>query len=185
MTGWNYYEESRYNLDTDKHKLYYSFAYVEDGGIVVEGRSINLYSPNYNLAHLQMSLSMTSSFGKQMSEILRNRAAYYPQGKFPKHINKDITIRTPIGGIETTSKTLSNAAKVGKVCYWGGLIITGTQIGKDISQGKCGRAGVRTGMLLFSLASARIPYVGPFVSIGISVFDVYWGDEYIYDNIDF
>lgn len=82
MTGWNYYEESRYNLDTDKHKLYYSFAYVEDGGIVVEGRSINLYSPNYNLAHLQMSLSMTSSFGKQMSEILRNRAAYFPKGNF-------------------------------------------------------------------------------------------------------
>ncbi len=97
MTGWNYYEESRYNLDTDKHKLYYLFASVEDGGIVVEGRSINLYSPNNNLAHLQMSLSMTSAYGKQMCEILKNRAAYYPQGQYWNNIDRMAKIVSNVG----------------------------------------------------------------------------------------
>lgn len=39
------------------------------------------------------------------------------------------------------------------------------------------------GVLLTIAATARIPLAGPFISIGLGI--AIWGDELIYDNIDY
>ena len=71
------------------------------------------------------------------------------------------------------------------MCYWGGICISGFQVYQDFTQEKYVRGFVRAGVAATTIIVAGVPYAGPFLSIGISAFDAYWGDEYIYNNIDF
>ena len=41
------------------------------------------------------------------------------------------------------------------------------------------------GVLLTIAATARIPLAGPFISIGLGIANAIWGDELIYNNIDY
>ena len=49
MTGWEYYQEGEYTLDTEKKKIYHTSWHVNDGVFTLESKSYDLtIYPDYN-----------------------------------------------------------------------------------------------------------------------------------------
>jgi hypothetical protein len=115
-------------------------------------------------------------FGVGAKNILDNRGAYMPRGQIYK-INKEITVRTPIGGINTTSKVLNYVRVGGKIIVVAGVLATGYQVGNDISNGNYASAGARAAVFGVAAGAAFIPVVGWSVAAGIGVADFIWGDQ--------
>lgn len=99
-----------------------------------------------------------------------------PRGQI-YNMNKEITVRTPIGGINTTSKALNYVRVGGKVVVVAGVLATGYQVGNDISNGNYASAGARAAVLGVAAGAAFIPVVGWGVAAGIGVADFIWGDQ--------
>ena len=97
-------------------------------------------------------------------------------------MNRDITVRTPRGGINTTSKALNYFRIGGKVVVVAGALATGYQVGNDIYDGNYASAGARAAVMGIALGVAFIPVVGWGVAAGIGVADFVWGDQF-YDYL--
>lgn len=102
-----------------------------------------------------------------------------PKGQIYK-MNREITIRTPVGGINTTSKVLNYARVGGKVLGVAGIAATGYQVYNDWDNGNYASAGARGTVALVAAGAAFIPVVGWGVAIGIGVADYVWGDQLYY-----
>lgn len=81
--------------------------------------------------YVELARDVGGPFGAGAKIILDNRGAYMPRGQIYK-MNKEITVRTPIGGINTTSKALNYVRVGGKVVVIAGVLATGYQVGHDL-----------------------------------------------------
>lgn len=109
--------------------------------------------------------------------ILDNRGAYMPRGQI-YGMNKEITVRTPIANINTTSRVLNYARVGGKVLGVAGVVATGYQVYGDIDGGRYYSAGTRAAVFGVAAGFAFIPVVGWGVAAGIGVADYIWGDHF-------
>lgn len=98
-----------------------------------------------------------------------------PKGQIYK-MNKKITVRTPIGGINTTSKVLNYARVGGKVLGIAGLVATGYQVYNDWDNGNYASAVARGSIAFISAGATLIPGVGWGVAMGIGALDYMYGD---------
>ncbi|WP_233553771.1 hypothetical protein [Algoriphagus lacus] len=115
--------------------------------------------------------------GSGAKGILDNRGAYMPRGQI-YGMNREITVRTPIANINTTSKVLNYARVGGKVLGVAGVVATGYQMYGDIDGGRYYSAGTRAAVFGVGAGAAFIPVVGWGVAAGIGVADYIWGDQF-------
>jgi RHS repeat-associated protein len=109
--------------------------------------------------------------------ILKNRGAYMPRGAIYK-TNIDITIRTPLVNINTTSRALKYAKVGGKVLAVINVAATLYEIGQDVNEGKYKSATARAAVAGIAMGVATIPVFGWGVALGIGVADYMWGDKF-------
>lgn len=115
-------------------------------------------------------LGTAGNLGKNAGYILDDRGNYMPKGAIQSFTLKHpITVRLPIGGIETNSQIL-NVIRVGGN-YFGimGDFLTATDIYKDF---KSGNESTALGKLAFAIAEngcAYIPGYGWAISLGLGV----------------
>ncbi len=64
------------------------------------------------------------------------------------------------------------------------FVITGWEAASDGFDGKPVRGLTRIAVWGTIFATSKIPYVGPFISVGLGIANAVWGDELIYDHID-
>ncbi|TXD75360.1 hypothetical protein [Algoriphagus ratkowskyi] len=128
-------------------------------------------------ATLGLGGSIGSQLGGGAKSVLDNRGAYMPKGQI-YGMNKEITLRTPITNINTTSKILNYARMGGKLLGVAGVVGTGVQVYGDWDKGKYYSAGTRAAVLGVGAGAALIPVVGWGVAAGIGVADYVWGDQF-------
>jgi RHS repeat-associated protein len=155
LLGWDY---------TDGSSFYYSDGSAGQGG--------------HNAAdYVELGGDVGGPIGAGAKNILDNRGAYMPRGQI-YGMNRDITVRTPLGGINTTSKALNYVRVGGKIVVVAGVLATGYQVGNDISNGNYASAGARAAVMGIAAGAAFIPVVGWGIAAGIGVADFVWGDQF-------
>ncbi|GMQ30627.1 hypothetical protein Aconfl_32700 [Algoriphagus confluentis] len=109
--------------------------------------------------------------------ILDNRGAYMPRGQI-YGMNKEITVRTPIANINTTSRVLNYVRVGGKVIGVAGVVATSYQVYGDIDGGRYYSAGTRAAVFGVAAGATFVPVVGWGLAAGIGVADYIWGNQF-------
>jgi len=186
MKGWTDKKEGDYTIDTDKKALYYTEGSVNNQGeAVITGKHINLGQESSSfISDIGLAGSWGDAFTDRVGEILKNRGAYFPEGKIPSSVDLPITIKTPVVNVNKTSKVLKAAKIGGKVVAVAGVVVTGVQAYDEaFNQGKTAKAGARLGVTAVAIGAAWVPVVGWGGSLGIGVADYVWGDDF-YNWVD-
>lgn len=148
------------------------------GELMSNIRSVSTSNGGHSLAdNIGLAGTIGDPIGGGAKSILDNRGAYMPRGHI-YGMNKEITVRTPIVNVNTTSRVLNYARVGGKVLGVVGVVATGYQVYGDIDGGRYYSAGTRTAVFGVAAGAAFIPVVGWGVATGIGVADYIWGDKF-------
>jgi RHS repeat-associated protein len=135
------------------------------------------YDFDHFIDDVELSADITGPIGAGAKKILENRGAYMPRGEIYK-INKEITIRTPVVNINTTSKVLKAAKVTGKVLAVANVAATVYEVRQDWQKGRYKASGARIAVATAAMAAGCIPVVGWGVALTIGVADYIWGDDF-------
>ena len=191
MVGWDKSDTGQYRIDTDSKMLYYTTTSVEDGCVTITSHTRDLTESNqvenflFSLSKASFALAAISAVGDNAGDILSNRSLYDIGRNIPN--GRVVTVRTPVGNFDTQAKYLKGLKKAGQASSILGVFITGGLVINDYSKGKYYKGSARLGVAAIELGTARIPYGGPFISLGITAADCIWGDqfyEWVEDNYD-
>ena len=191
MVGWDKSDTGQYRIDTDSKMLYYTTTSVEDGCVTITSHTRDLTESNqvenflFSLSKASFALAAISAVGDNAGDILSNRSMYDIGRKIPD--NRIVTVRTPVRNFHMPAKALKIVKAVGKGGGYCGMAITGLLAYNDMYKGNYYTASARLGVAAIEFGTARIPYGGPFISLGITAAECVWGDqfyEWVEENYD-
>ena len=134
-----------------------------------------------NSGLLGFGFGVVGDLGDAAKEILDDRGKYMPDGKIYT-LKTPITVRLPIGVMDTNAQVL-NAVRVGG--KWMGVIGNILSLGDivgDLNSGNLAVGGAKAGVALLQAGCSFIPGVGWAISIGIGIADVIWGED-LYNSL--
>lgn len=164
--------------------LWNQAAYVSNMGlvgaeVVVTGNisgEINNGNTNYS-DYFYFGLDVGSAAGSGSQNILDNRGVYMPQGKI-YNLKTPITVRLPIGVVDTSADVLNVVRVGGKIMGILGNAATAYEIIKEHNSGNSDVAAAKLTVALVQAGCTFRPGVGWAIALSIGIADIVWGDDF-------
>lgn len=104
-----------------------------------------------------------------------------PQGKI-YNLKTSITVRLPIGVVDTSAEILNVVRVGGKIMGILGTIATADEVINEYNSGNISVGTAKLAMALAQAGCTLIPGVGWAIALSIGVADIVWGDN-LYDHL--
>jgi len=125
------------------------------------------------ISEINLGTGLGGSFNRNAENIINSRTTYNQNLS-----GRDITVRTPVGNVNTTGDALIFVKNASKILDGLNKLTTFYQVGSDFYHNNNRRAIARIAVAVIQDAVVAVPVVGIGLSIGIGVAEYAYGDEF-------